>query len=124
DYKHNERGLADDTDLNSDGVRQTFTNKEQEFRTETQLAPFDLRFASLTTAIGLQAGHQELTAPSPDNAGLWDPNSNWRVAGFMFNEFKFSESTKGHIAGRVETVNLTGFALSFPDEGGGMSMPV
>ena len=52
DYKHNELGLADDTNPASDGIQQTFTNKEQEGRVETQLAPFDLRFAALTTAIG------------------------------------------------------------------------
>ncbi len=50
DYKHNEIGLADPTDLTSDGIRQTFTNKEQEGRVEAQLAPFNLRFAALTTA--------------------------------------------------------------------------
>ena len=32
DYKHNELGLADDTNPASDGIRQTFTNKEQEGR--------------------------------------------------------------------------------------------
>src|SRR5215470_1222583 len=30
DYKHNEIGLADPLDLSTDGIRQTFTNKEQE----------------------------------------------------------------------------------------------
>jgi iron complex outermembrane receptor protein len=117
DYKHNELGLADDTDPSSDGVRQTFTNKEQEGRIEAQLTPFDLRFAALTTAIGVQGGHQELTAPSPDGAGLWDPNRNSRIAGYMFNEFKFSESTKAQIAGRIEQVNLSGMARSFPAPG-------
>ena len=34
DYKHNELGLADDTNPASDGIRQTFTNKEQEGRVE------------------------------------------------------------------------------------------
>ena len=29
DYKHNELGLADPLDFASDGIRQTFTNKEQ-----------------------------------------------------------------------------------------------
>ena len=46
DYKHNEIGLADPADLTSDGVRQTFTNKEQEGRIEVKLTPFNLRFAS------------------------------------------------------------------------------
>jgi iron complex outermembrane recepter protein len=120
DYKHNELGLADDTNPASDGIRQTFTNKEQEGRVEAQSVPFDLRFASFTTAIGLQGGHQDLTAPSPDNAGLWDPNTNWRIAGYMFNEFKFSETTKAQIAGRIEQVELSGMARSF-DAAGNMT---
>ena len=113
DYKHNEIGLADDTDLTSDGVRQTFTNKEQEARVEAQLVPFNLRFATLTTAIGVQGGYQQLTAPSPDNAGLWDPNTNSRIASYMFNEFKFSDMTKAQIAGRIERVDLSGIGRSF-----------
>jgi iron complex outermembrane receptor protein len=112
DYKHNELGLADSTDLSSDGIRQTFTNKEQEARIEVQLAPFNLRFAELTTALGVQGGHQELTAPGDDPTsplnGLWDPNHNSRVAGYMFNEFKFSPTTKAQLAGRIENVRLTG----------------
>ena len=63
DYKHNEIGLADPADPTTLSVRQTFTNKEQEGRIEVQLAPFNARFAALTTAFGLQAGHQDLTAP-------------------------------------------------------------
>ena len=118
DYKHNEIGLADDTDPSSGGIRQSFTNKEQEGRVEVQFMPMNLRFASLTAAIGMQGGHQELTAPSPDNAGLWDPNNNHRIAGYIFNEFKFSNTIKAQIAGRIESVDLSGFARSFP--GGGI----
>jgi iron complex outermembrane receptor protein len=125
DYKHNEIGLADPTNLTTDGIRQTFTNKEQEARVEAQLAPFNLRFATLTTAIGVQGGHQELTAPSPDNAGLWEPNANNRIAGYMFNEFKFTESTKAQLAGRIEQVNLSGISRIFdPALGLISSMPV
>jgi iron complex outermembrane recepter protein len=123
DYKHNELGLADDTNPASDGIQQTFTNKEQEGRVEAQLSPFDLRFAALTTAVGVQGGHQELTAPSPDGIGLWDPNSNWRVAGYIFNEFKFSPTTKAQIAGRVEQVSLSGFGRSFDAAGTMTSTP-
>ena len=112
-------GLADDTDPNSDGVRQIFTNKEQEARVKTQFAPVNLTFAALTTAVGVQGGHQELTAPSPDNAGLWDPNSNWRIASYIFNEFKFSEATKAQIAGRVEHVELSGIGRIFTGPAGG-----
>ncbi len=123
DYKHDELGLADDTDLGSDGVRQIFTNREQEGRIEATLSPFNLRFAQLTTAVGAQIGHQRLTAPSPDNAGLWDPNSNTRYAGYVFNEFGFSSTTKAQIAGRIEHVDLSGFARSFPSTGGTVSTP-
>jgi iron complex outermembrane receptor protein len=118
DYHHNEIGLADDTNPASDGVRQTFTNKEQEGRVEVQFMPMNMRFASLTTAIGVQGGHQALTAPSPDNPGLWDPNSNRRIAGYLFNEFKFSATTKAQLAGRIEYVDLSGFTRAFPFVGG------
>ena len=118
DYKHNEIGLADPADLSSIGVRQTFTNKEQEGRVEVQMAPFNARFAAVTTAFGLQASHQQLTAPSPDDPGsplngLWDPNKNTKVAGYVFNEFKFTETTKAQIAGRIEHVDLSGTTPSF-----------
>ena len=121
DYKHNEIGLADPADLSSAGVRQTFTNKEQEGRVEVQMAPFNARFAAVTTAFGLQASHQELTAPSPDDPGsplngLWDPNKNNKIAGFVFNEFKFTETTKAQIAGRIEHVSLSGTTPAFVPE--------
>jgi iron complex outermembrane receptor protein len=121
DYKHNELGLADPADAGSDGVRQIFTSKEEEGRLEAQLAPFNLRVAKLTTTLGIQASHQELTAPSPDDPtsqfnGLWDPNHNTRVAGYAFNEFAFSATTKAQIAGRIEHVELSGTTPDFPSD--------
>lgn len=121
DYKHNEIGRTDPADFSTDGVRQTFTNREQEGRVEVQFAPLNVRFASLTTAVGVQASHQELTAPSPDDPGsplngLWDPNKNTKVAGYIFNEFKFSETTKAQIAGRIEHVDLSGTTPAFVPE--------
>ena len=109
------------TDPATDGVRQTFTNKEQEGRVEVQMMPFNARFAAVTTALGLQAGHQELTASSPDDPtsplnGLFDPNKNNRVAGYIFNELKFTDTTKAQIAGRIEHVNLTGTTPAFIPE--------
>lgn len=119
DYRHNELGLLDPADPTTDGVRQTFTNKEQEVRVEVQLMPFNARFAEITTAFGLQAAHQELTAPSPDDPGtlfngLWDPNRNMREAGYVFNELKFTDTTKAQIAGRIEHVDLSGSTPDFP----------
>lgn len=119
DYRHNELGLKNPADPTTDGVRQTFTNKEQEARVEVQLMPFNARFAEVTTAFGLQAAHQELTAPSPDDPGtlfngLWDPNRNMREAGYVFNELKFTDTTKAQIAGRIEHVDLSGSTPDFP----------
>jgi iron complex outermembrane receptor protein len=83
--------------------------------------PFNARFATVTTAFGLQGGHQELTAPSPDDPGslfngLWNPNNNNRVAGYVFNEFQFSATTKAQIAGRLEHVDLHGSMPNFPPD--------
>jgi len=117
DYRHNELGLADPTDPASDGVRQTFTNKEQEGRVEVQLMPFNLRFAQLTTALGVQAGRQALTAPGDTPgpfSGLWDPNDNRRIAGYIFNEFRLSDWTKAQVAGRIEHVRVNGTTPEFP----------
>jgi iron complex outermembrane receptor protein len=117
DYKHNEIGLADPLDPATDGIRQTFTNKDHEGRIEVQLLPFNLRFAQLTTALGVQAGQQQLTAPGAAPgpfSGLYDPNDNRRIAGYIFNEFKFSEWTKAQIAGRIEHVRLNGTTPDFP----------
>ncbi len=117
DYKHNEIGFADPTDPSTDGIRQTFTNKDVEGRAEVQFMPFDLRFAALTTAVGVQGGQQRLTAAGDDPTnplnGLFDPNKNSRIAGYIFNEFKFSETTKAQVAGRIEQVSLNGMATPF-----------
>ncbi len=97
DYRHFE--LADEGGF--DGVQQTFTNREQEGRVEVTLTPFDLRFASVTTAVGVQGQYQRLTAPGAEG-GLFDPNRTSSIASFMFNEFKFNETQKMQVSGRIE----------------------
>jgi iron complex outermembrane receptor protein len=69
--------------------------------------PFDLRFATLTTALGVQGLHQRLTAPGTEG-GLFDPNRTTSVAGFLFNEFRFSETLRMQIAGRIEESRVKG----------------
>lgn len=110
DYKHSE--LANENGF--DGVQQRFTNKAQEGRIEIQLTPFDLRFAMLTTAFGVQAGRQELTAPGTVGPGLFDPNDMTSVAGFLFNELRFNDAQRLQVAGRIETVKLDGVSPDFP----------
>jgi iron complex outermembrane receptor protein len=119
DYKHNELGLADPANAATDGVRQTFTNKELEGRAEIQLAPVALPFATMTTAMGVQGWHQRLTAPSPDDPGsilngLFDPNRTALMAGYIFNEFRLTNTLKAQIAGRIEHTSISGSVMDFP----------
>jgi len=107
DYKHHE--LARENDF--DGVQQTYTNKAQEARAEVQLVPFNLSFATLTSAFGVQGAHQLLTAPGVEG-GVYDPNRTRSVAGFLFNEFRLGETSRAQVAGRIERAMVTG---SSPD---------
>src|SRR5262249_9053735 len=116
DYKHAEIGLLDPTNPFTDGDRQFFTNQEQEGRVEVQLTPFDLRFATLTSAVGVQVGHQKLTAPSPGTPGLFDPNTTRNIAAHNFNEFKLTETLRAQLSGRVERVELNGTTPTFPGD--------
>lgn len=107
DYKHHE--LARENGF--DGVQQTYASKAQEARAEVQLVPFDLSFATLTSAFGVQGSHQLLTAPGVEG-GVFDPNLTRSVAGFLFNEFRFGDTTRAQLAGRIERAMVTG---SSPD---------
>ena len=86
-----------------------------------QFAPLNVRFAALTTAVGVQGLHQRLTGSSPEDPGspvngLFDPNKNTKVAGYIFNEFAFSPVTKAQVAGRIEEARLSGSAPTFVPE--------
>jgi iron complex outermembrane receptor protein len=103
DYRHaeiaNEGGFY--------GEQQWFLSNQKEVRVETQLQPFDLRFAALTTAIGLQLGRENLDAPGLEG-GLFDPNTTRSIAGYMFNELRFNATQKMQLSGRIESNNVTG----------------
>jgi iron complex outermembrane receptor protein len=110
DYKHDE--LANEGGF--DGVQQTFTNKAQEGRLEVQFAPFDVRFAALTTAVGVQGSRQKLTAPGAGGGGLFDPNESTSAAAYMFNEFRFTDAFRMQLSGRIENAKVSGAAPDFP----------
>lgn len=122
-YKHNEIGLSDPANLGSAAIQQTFLNREHEGRVEMQLSPFDVRFASLTTALGVQGSRQDLDAPSPNGIGLWDPNRTESIAGYMFNEFRFTNTTRMQLAGRIERADLSGIGRTFDGVGTLTSTP-
>jgi iron complex outermembrane receptor protein len=109
DYRHLE--LANEGGF--DGIQQTFTNKAQEGRVEVQLMPFDLRFAALTTAFGVQAERQNLVGAGV-TGGLFDPNNTRSVAGYLFNEFRFTGEFRMQTAGRIERVTVKGSSPDLP----------
>lgn len=107
DYKHHE--LANEEGFN--GVQQTFTNEDLEARVETQLRPIDLSFATLTSAFGVQGMHQILTSPGREG-GLFDPNHTRSVAGYWFNEFRLTDTSRMQLAGRIGHATVSG---AFPE---------
>ena len=97
DYKHNELGLADPADTFSDGVRQTFTSKEQEGRVECIVPAVQsaLRHADDGAWAPGRPASADRAGRSPGPfSGLFAPNDNRRAAGYVFNEFKFSDWTR------------------------------
>ncbi|MGE3897166.1 MAG: TonB-dependent receptor [Variibacter sp.] len=109
DYKHDE--IADEGGFY--GVQQSFINRAQEGRVEVQFRPYVLPFAQVTTAVGVQAGHQALSAPGLEG-GLFDPNDSKSVAAYIFNEFRFSPTLRAQIAGRIEHATVDGTSPDFP----------
>lgn len=117
DYKHDEFALEN----GFNGVQQSFTNRGQEARAEVQFAPFDLRFASLTTAAGVQLARDELSAPGLEG-GLFDPNNSRNAAAFVFNELSFNAMQRLQVAGRIESAIVNGTGYTFPSLIGGLGI--
>jgi iron complex outermembrane receptor protein len=103
DYRHYE--LANEGGV--DGIQQTFASKEQEGRIEMQLAPIDLAFGTLTSAVGVQGSHQRLIAPGAEGA-LFDPIDQRSIGLYVFNELALTRATRLQLAGRIEEVETVG----------------
>jgi iron complex outermembrane receptor protein len=103
DYKHAE--IADEGGFY--GEQQYFLSNQKEGRVEVQLQPFDLRFASLTIALGVQASREKLDAPGLEG-GLFDQNTTRSVAGYVFNELRFNAAQRLQLSGRIESNNVKG----------------
>jgi iron complex outermembrane receptor protein len=59
----------------------------------------------------MQGLNQRLTAPGSEG-GLFDPNRTTSIAAFVFNEFRFSDTFRAQVAGRIEEYRVKG---SVPD---------
>ncbi len=109
DYKHDERAF----DAGIDTIKGTFTNKESEGRVEAQLRPIETSLGRWNSAVGIQFGHQRLSTAG-EGAGLLSPADASRVASYIFNELQLTNRLRFELAGRVESVRVSGTAVTFP----------
>jgi len=119
DYHHFE--LANEDGF--DGVHSTFRNREQEGRVEAQFTPVSTWLGPLVSALGIQAGHQQLGTDG-EASGLLAPAETTRVAAYLFNELNLTNTLKFQAAGRVESVNVDGTASIFPSDFLPNGMPI
>ncbi len=108
DYRHDEIGLNDN---GFEQIAATFINREKEGRAEVESMPMITPIGALTSVFGVQAGHSQL-----DTSGeaLLFPARTRTAAGYVFNELQHSATLRTQLAGRIERVNLTGTAVTFP----------
>jgi iron complex outermembrane receptor protein len=108
DYKHDEIGL---TDLGFDQIAATFKNRESEGKVEVETMPLVTPIGALTSIVGSQVGHSQL-----DTSGeaLLFPARTRTAAAYVFNEMQHTPTLRTQLAGRIERVNVTGTAVTFP----------
>jgi len=109
DYKHDEKAVHDGID----GVASTFRNREQEGRFEVQLAPLATALGPMTTAVGVQLGHQKLGTDG-EATGLLAPAQTTSAAAYIFNEHQLTQTLRLQTAGRIDSVGVDGTATLFP----------
>ena len=110
DYAHDELGIGSN---GFDGVQNTIKNKEIEGRIELDHAMIPTALGALTGNWGLQASNRKL-GTFGNLGGLLAPTNTDTVAGFVFEQLQLTETLKLQAAGRIEHLNLTGMAPTFP----------
>jgi len=108
EYKHDEIGL---NELGFEQIAATFRNTEKEGKVEVQFMPMLTPIGALTSIVGSQLGHSQL-----DTSGeaLLFPARTRTVAGYFFNQMQHTDTLRTQLAGRIESVNVTGTAVTFP----------
>jgi iron complex outermembrane recepter protein len=109
-YKHKEEGL------NGIGAFETgaiFKNREAEARLEAKLMPLDTSLGRLSTAIGIQAGRQQL-GTAGEAGGLLQPTDTQTIAAYIFNELQLAPKTRFQAAARIEQARVKGNGAIFP----------
>ncbi len=108
EYKHDEIGF---NGLGFEQINGTFRNNEKEGKVEVQFMPMLTPIGALTSIVGSQLAHSQL-----DTSGeaLLFPARTRTVAGYFFNEMQHTDTLRTQLAGRIESVNVTGTAVTFP----------
>jgi iron complex outermembrane receptor protein len=106
DYKHDE--------LENGVAESTYKNRETEARVEAQFNPYQSLFGLTTSALGVQAGYQDLKSQSDDpDHTLFDPTRTANVATYLFNETQLSPVWRFQTAARVEANLVDGTGQTY-----------
>ena len=108
DYKHDEIGF---TDIGVEAIAATFKKRTSEAKFEVESMPMLTPIGALTGIFGTQFSHQQL-----DTSGeaLLFPARTGTAAAYFFNEMQHTPTLRTQLAGRIESVNVVGTAVTFP----------
>ena len=110
DYKHDEIGF---TDIGVEAIAATFKKRTSEAKFEVESMPMLTPVGALTGILGTQFSHQQL-----DTSGeaLLFPARTRTAAAYFFNEMRHTPTLRTQLAGRIESVNVVGTAVTFPPD--------
>lgn len=111
DYRH------DEVDVNSTNlgdfqtIGATFKNRQTEGKLELETVPLSTPLGMLTSIVGTQGAYQRL-----DTLGqaILLPAQTTTAAAYFFEELKHTGTLRTQLAGRVESVNVSGTSFDFP----------
>ena len=110
DYKHDEIGF---TDIGVEAIAATFKKRTSEAKFEVESMPMLTPIGALIGIFGTQFSHQQL-----DTSGeaLLFPARTRTAAAYFFNEMRHTPTLRTQLAGRIESVNVVGTAVTFPPD--------
>ena len=110
DYKHDELGF---NGLGFEQINGTFRNNEKEGKVEVEM------HADAHADRGPDQHRRIAGRPQPARhlrRGAAVPGPHRSAAGYFFNEMQHTDTLRTQLAGRIESVNVTGTAVDVPGE--------
>lgn len=116
DYKHNE--------IENGDIEGTYKNREMEARVEVQSVPYAGFLGITQSALGVQAGYQDLKTESPDpDHILFDPTRSHNIATYLFNETQLNPLWRLQTAARIEANRVKGTGQNYNVLAGPVPVP-